>query len=258
MLDRTSALVHLDFEEKISLHKRQVVGMHHDDEVKKLVGTRITIRGATTKFSLPNQGSFDQPYDAQVANVNLRRTKTRSFGMFTKSSRLAIYGMGPHSGGSMISYSLWIKTKNASEMILIHYGHNFSGRSSKNIYTLTLQNGNPMLYISRTAILQPKMKYDLNDGNWHHIAVSMPRKSCNLSEVMMFVDGKAINTITDKNEANIFFVTSGRLSIGGFGYSHNSYEENFPHLSPFIGRLDEFYAWGRALKGDDVKLLMRI
>eukprot|EP00555_Chaetoceros_dichaeta_P012900 CAMPEP_0198262498 /NCGR_PEP_ID=MMETSP1447-20131203/10998_1 /TAXON_ID=420782 /ORGANISM="Chaetoceros dichaeta, Strain CCMP1751" /LENGTH=143 /DNA_ID=CAMNT_0043950757 /DNA_START=36 /DNA_END=467 /DNA_ORIENTATION=- len=143
-------------------------------------------------------------------------------------------------------------------MILIHYGHNYRGTSPKHEYTLTLQNGNPMLFISPTAISQPDRKYDLNDGNWHHIAVSMPRKSCSLAEVIIYVDGKAINTIQDGYDGKIFFTTSGRLSIGGFGYSHKSYEEKFPHLSPFIGEVDEFYAWGRALKGDDVKLLMGI
>jgi len=230
--------------------------MHHDDDEEILVGKRITIRGVRSKQSLPNRGSFDQPYDAQVANVKLKYSEGHSYGVFTNRSRLAIYGTGPHSGGSIISYTLWIKTKNTSDMILVHYGHVFHGTGSKNIYTLTLQNGTPMLYISPTAILRPERKYDLNDGNWHHIAVSMPRKSCTLSEVIIYVDGVAIDTIADRYDGNIFFTTSGRMSIGGFGYSHNSYEENFPHLSPFIGRLDEFYTWGRALKGDDVKLLM--
>jgi len=258
LLNRTSALIHLDFKKKKRLRNRQVVGMHHDDEKKTLVGKRITIRGVRSKTSLPNRGSFDQPYDAQLANVKLKYSEGRSYGKFTDRSRLAIYGTGPHSGGSMISYTLWIKTKNASDMILVHYGHYFSGISSKHIYTLTLQNGTPMLYISPTATLRPRRKYDLNDGNWHHIAVSMPRKSCTLSEVIIYVDGEAINTIADKYDGNIFFTTSGRLSIGGFGYSHESYEENFPHLSPFNGMLDELYVWGRALKEDDMKLLMGI
>jgi len=232
--------------------------MHHDDEKKKLVGSRITIRGEISKHSLPNKGNFDQPYDAQVANVKLKRSEGHSYGVFTNSSRVAIYGMGPHSTGSMISYALWIKTSNKSEVILVHYGHSFTANSNKNIYTLTLQNGIPVLYISATMTLRPKWNKDLNDGNWHHIAVSMPRKSCALSEVIMYVDGKEIKTIIDGYDEIIFFTTSGRLSIGGFGYSHKSYEERFPHLSPFIARIDEFYVWGRALTGNDLKLLMGI
>jgi len=260
LLHKKSALIHIDFEKKIPLRKRQVVGMHHDDEKDKLIGSRITIRGIKSKYSLPNKGSFDQPYDAQVANVKLNSFRGRSFGVFTNRSRLAIYGMGPHSGGSVISYALWIRTHKTSEMILVNYGHSFTGKSTKSSYTLTLQDGTPMLYISPTAILRPKMKYDLNDGDWHHIAVSMPRKSCALSEVIMYVDGKTIETSADGfgYDNEIFFTTSGRLSIGGFGYSHESYEENYPHLSPYIGRMDEVYVWARSLKGKDMKLLMEI
>ena len=42
------------------LRKRQVVGMHHDDVKKTLVGRRIIIRGVRSKHSLPNKGSFNR------------------------------------------------------------------------------------------------------------------------------------------------------------------------------------------------------
>lgn len=228
--------------------------MHHDDVKTTLLGRRITIRGIESTKSLPNQGSFGQPYDAQIANVKLKNNsnnfKKGKFGILTENSRIGIYGFGPHSGGSTISYSLLISTKSESDMILVHYGHGFSLNSNKNIYTLTLNNGTPMLYISRVAILKPEKEYELNDGNWHHVAVSMPSNSCRLSDVIMYVDGKAVETIATRNYS-IFFVTSGRLSIGGFGYSHHGYESFFPHLSPFIGKMDEFQMWGRAIRDDD-------
>ena len=62
LLNRTSALVHLDFEEVIPLEKRQVVGMQHDDVKATLVGKRITIRGIESTQSLPNQGSFGRTF----------------------------------------------------------------------------------------------------------------------------------------------------------------------------------------------------
>jgi len=188
--------------------------------------------------------------------VDLKKTETRSFGTLTKDSRIGIYGFGPHSGGSIISYSLLISTKGTSEMILVHYGVGFGEKTSKNMYTLTLNNGTPILYISSNSILKPKREYNLNDGMWHHIAVSMPRTSCTLSEVIMYIDGEDIETVAKKS-VNIFFVTSGRLSIGGFGYSHESYESNFPHLSPFKGKIDEFYMWGRTIEDNDLRLSMR-
>lgn len=255
LLDRKSALVHLDFEESIPLRKRQVVGMHHNDSEETLVGKRITIRGEISKESLPNQGSFGQPYDAQIANLDIRQTEIRSFGFMKEDSRIGIYGVGPHSGGSTISYSISINSNSKSEMILIHYGLNFGILSQKNIYTLTLKNGTPLLYISLDAILKPVKEHALNDGKWHHIAVSMPTESCTLSDVIMYVDGKTVKTVVTKDE-HIFFSTSGRLSIGGFGYSNEEYESVFPHLSPYVGKLDEFYLWGRPIKKNDLEFAM--
>lgn len=263
LLNRKIALIHLDFKKTILLKQRQIVGMHHNDENEKLLGHRISIRGRICKNSLPNEGSFGQPYDAQVANVNLSsqansrndQAYPRSYGIFTKNSRLGIYGTGPHSAGSIISYAIWINTARKEEMIVIHYGNNFTAKSRKNIYTLTLSDGNPRLYLSAKSILQPRKNYNLNDGKWHHIVVSMPRPSCNLSDVVMYVDGQSVSTKA-QNDINIFFVTSGRLSIGGFGYSHKGFDTVFPHLSPFLGKIGEFFLWSRALQRKDVILAM--
>ena len=58
LLDRYSPLVHFTFEGVVPLEERQVLGMIHDDFDDKLVGTSITIRGATCTESMPNEGSF--------------------------------------------------------------------------------------------------------------------------------------------------------------------------------------------------------
>lgn len=231
--------------------------MHHDNEQSTIVSSVITIRGKRSKNSLPNQGSFGQPYDAQIANLRFKKVKDRSYALLNRASRIAVYGFGPHSGGSIISYSLLFSTKSNSRMILVHYGHAFTANSNKNMYTLTLEKGAPMLYASPTHIVVPEERYKLNDGKWHHIAVSMPSKSCLLSDIVMYVDGNVIETTTDKDN-HIFFTTTGRLSIGGFGYSHESHERIFPFLSPFIGKVDEFYMWGRTIEDNDIKLAMEV
>lgn len=140
-------------------------------------------------------------------------------------------------------------------MILVHYGNSFGAGTQKNIYTMTLQNGTPLLYISRNGILKPEGKYNLNDYQWHNLAVSMPKKSCTLSEVTMYVDGRSVKTISSNNN-HIFFQSSGQLSIGGFGYSHDSYNSTFSHLSPFIGNIDEFYMWGRTINSYTLQVIM--
>merc|ERR1740139_277156 len=130
-------------------------------------------------------------------------------------------------------------------MILVHYGHSFGfQRFAKDIFTLTLEKGTPKLYINDKSVLIPTKSQKLNDGRWHNIAVSMPSNSCTLSEVAMYIDGDIIETSIPQHDDHIFFITSGRMSIGGFGYSHESFERFLPHLIPFTGRIGNFFLWG--------------
>ena len=86
--------------------------------------------------------------------------------------------------------------------------------------------------------------YNLNDGEYHHIAISMPSKSCLNSDVKMFVNGKLVRTSWNGKNENVFFVTSGKLSLGGFGYSNNNYDSVFPDKRNFAGTMDNFIVWG--------------
>jgi len=302
LLDRVSALLHFDFEEILSLGNRQVIGLQHDDHRETLVTKSITIRGIKCEESLPNLGSFDQQYDAQVSNVNivgpclntepcdLQISNVDTFGTQSKTapkgaerpevevdlverqpirgnyyahfagdeSRFGIFGNGPHSPGVGISFALWVnldnkKRKKSNEMILVHYGHTFSvtDKSPKDIFSLTVDGrGTLRLYTSPTSVLKSKFPYTLAH-EWHHIAVSMPRHSCKLSEVVIYVDGKPIPTVKPKKDKHIFFIASGKVSIGGFGHSNDNFESIYPHLSAYKGAVDDFYMWSRPIEHDD-------
>ena len=86
-------------------------------------------------------------YDAQIANIRLVRQRKdigKYSARFTKSSRLGIFGNGPHTPGKPISFGISIKIhgKKNQEMILVHYGHTFIGeKTKKDIFTLTIKNG---------------------------------------------------------------------------------------------------------------------
>ena len=90
-------------------------------------------------------------------------------------------------------------------------------------------------------------QYHLNDGKWHHVAVSVHSDSCELSNVIMYIDGKPAETTATSDDDYLYFMTSGRISIGGFGYTSKRYESEFPHLSPFFGKIDEFQLWSRSI-----------
>ena len=102
---------------------------------------------------------------------------------------MAIYGFGPHLAGRTISYPILFSTHSTFEVILINYGYAWGMIWDQNMFTLTLKNGTPQLYISTSSILRPDNEYKLNDNSWHQVAVSMPKDNCALSEVVMYSDG---------------------------------------------------------------------
>jgi len=123
------------------------------------------------------------------------------------------------------------------------------------MFTLTLSNGNPILYASPLQRLEPASAFHLNDNKWHHVAVSMPSPSCQLSEVLMYIDGRVVATKTPQKNPIIFFVTSGRMSIGGFGYSNERFEDALPNLSNFVGGIDDFFMWTRTIEEQDLSTM---
>lgn len=133
-------------------------------------------------------------------------------------------------------------------MIIVHYGQVWGDllkdKRNKDFHTLTLDNGNPTLYISPDSKLIPVKSLQLNDNRWHHISVSMSKHSCLLSEVLIYVDGNKIEAFVPNHDKHIFHITSGSLSIAGFGSTSN-FDQLFPHMKPFIGALDEFLMFGK-------------
>ena len=86
---------------------------------------------------------------------------------------MAVYGAGPHGHGNMISYALWMKTTSEEDMVLINTGR----AGLQGLMNLHLNNGEPELLMAANARLIAKGQ-KLNDGKWHHVAVSMPKKDC--------------------------------------------------------------------------------
>ena len=176
--------------------------------------------------------------------------------MFTGKTRVAVYGIGPNTGGETISLSFFFKTTKTNEMVLVHYGGILGGGGgvgarSKDIFMLTLKQGRPIVRFNNLehVFVTPRKKFALNDGKWHQIVVSMPYKSCLYSELQMYVDGKKAKTkiSKQKKDNNIFFITSGKLSLGGFGYSSDDFETNFPYIDNFIGKMDSFWLWSNPI-----------
>eukprot|EP01083_Nonionella_stella_P078386 214505_1 len=250
LLDLDGVILMYDFEEILPLGTRKVPGFRSDSGLMKDV---IKIRGEVCSDSIYNQGQFGAQYDAQVGNLVLGpgRFGGRS-GLFNDRSRMAMIASGPFSAGDVISFGLWFRTSQyRSNMVLIHYADYWGGRvrksQEKDHFTLTLKSGIPVIHTQPIAELRSLDKTNLADGKWHHIAVSMPRKSCYLSELQVYVDGSIVNTSISRDR-RIFQTTSGRMSIGGYGYSKSGFEDAYPGTEPYIGMLDDFVLFSRPLQ----------
>lgn len=157
---------------------------------------------------------------------------------------------------------MWIKTNASSaKQILIHYGASFAignDDCSKDQFTLTLWKGKPILYRCSKSKLSSAQNLNLADDEWHHIAITMPKDNCLLSEVHMYVDGVKVETMVIGEDEFLFFSTSGRLSVGGFGYTAKIYESVFDELKSYYGLIDELYVWSRKINMMDIKKLIEV
>ena len=250
-LDREAPMLHFDFEENFALKDRIVLGFslrQGGDPFK----SKVDIEGITCDRSFRNRGAFGRNYDAQNGNIALAEGPRGKAGVFNSKSQMAVYGAGPHSHGNVVSYALWMKTTSKEDMILINTGR--AGR--RGLMNLQLNDGEPELMVSDDTRLTTKGQ-KLNDGKWHHIAVSMPKKDCKLSELQFYVDGQPVESKVVGQDKRISVSMANKVTIGGLG--HGNGKTPFSKLihselgiKPFVGSLDEISVWTRALAATEV------
>jgi hypothetical protein len=252
-------LIRFDFEEITPLGTRQVLGFHGDKTA--LMANSIDIDEVTCTDGLENLGSFGKQYDAQIGNIEL--VKGRPGGgrsaRFTHNSRLAIYGVGPLSGGQVVSVSLWFKTSHTEkDMVLVYYGQPWGPSKEKDQLAITLRNGIPTFYISGDQAYTVPGISPIADMSWHHLALTMPKQSCLSSEIQLYIDGYRAGLdamMPSSPDKHVFFSTQGRMNFGGFGYSSKATRKINKDMVPYMGELDEVTVWSRTLSIEDIIIL---
>ncbi|GFH53361.1 hypothetical protein CTEN210_09837 [Chaetoceros tenuissimus] len=253
ILDDSSALIHFNFEALHSMSERQVDEMWDDDS---LVADNQIVGGQRCTESIHNIGTFGQQYDAQVANVELvqgRHNNTMA-GKFSSSSRMAVFSIGPYTAGMAHSISFWMKSSQTTkEMILIYFGPNYKS-NNKDTLRIILKNGRLRLRFSRRSLFQLSQNRILADDQWHHVAISMPFKSCKYSEIDVYIDGVKKDFVQKRGvDKHLFFHTDGRLNIGSYGYALQSSANDLLHN--FEGEVDDVMVWSTALELPEVLML---
>jgi hypothetical protein len=235
---------HFTFEDKKTLGSFPLMGMSGRKESQ---GAK-TIRGVPCAEIFPNLGTFGKHYCALTAHVDLIDGPHGKAGLFSENSRMGVFAMGPLHGGRAVSYALQLKTESDGNQILINTGSIWSKRL-EGFFNLHLNGGVPELVVSDSQKLAAEGT-KLNDGEWHHIAVSMLHDACLLSDVEMFVDGKTVETRLSGADSKLHFNQAVRVGIGGLNYSNKGFDQ-LP-AGAFVGALDDISIWTRPLTAEDV------
>jgi hypothetical protein len=251
ILDDEAPLLEFGFDEITPMGgDRQVHGLRND---KERIASYIDMGGVTCTEANENVGSFGAQYDAQVANLKLLapgRDGTGYAGRFYKDTLFGIFGTGPQTHGEITSVEMWIKTWNNenAEVILASYFSYYGFSNDKDHLILTLDKGVPTFYVRSNQSHKAKNVDPLTDGAWHHIALTMPRKSCRPSEMKLYVDKKLVGLeISGGNDDYIFFKTSGRMAFGGFGYASTITKEYYDDKVSFQGLMDDIKVYSHTI-----------
>ena len=256
-LDREARMIHFDFEENFALRDRQVLGLQPGPANPFM--SEVTIQGVRCDRSFPNQGVFGQNYDAQYGGIDFTDGPHGLAGVFNPNSQMAVYGAGPHGHGNMVSYALWMKTTSKEDMVLVNTGRGFMGL--RGLMNLHLNDGESELLIAQNQRLVAKGQ-KLNDGQWRHIAVSMPKKDCLLSEVQFYIDGQPVESDVVGQDNPVSVSLANKVTFGGLG--HGNGRAPFSRIihdklgiKPFEGALDEISVWARGLTATEVAKLAK-
>jgi len=244
LLDPAGRHFHFTFEEKDTLFENPIMGLSGRAKKEK---DKI-IRGVSCTDIFLNRGTFGPHYSALTANVELTDGPRGRAGQFNKDSRMGIFAMGPHHAGHALSYALWVKTTSEENQLLVNSASCWS-KELKGFLNLNLNNGVPEVMIS------PKQRLlagsaNLNDGQWHHIAASMPKDGCLLSEVELYVDGLPVQTRLAAGDGKLHFKQAVRMGFGGLNYSHKGFDSL--SVKSFVGAMDEVSVWTRPLSSVEV------
>ena len=142
-----------------------------------------------------------------------------------------ITGTNPNlpQGNSPRTIEAWVRNSSGNDMTIFNYGN--INVATNQIYTLHLYNG---VYIIG-YFNDINTGYNINDGNWHHVAVSHDGTNSRI-----YVDGVLINT------------TSITYNTNGYDFQIGASNRNGSYLYNLSGSLDDIRVWNVARTAEQI------
>ena len=198
---------------------------------------------------IKNYGVFGSSYDATGTNITFNTGILSNALRFndTQGSVVTSYGISPITGQQPRTISVWFSTTNSAAAYIYPAGQ-FGGKElttfrlllAKGILKLQL-NKTTMLYVDQNGIR-------LNDGKWHHVAVTFAKDSLtNQNKILFYLDGKMNIPITLPTESIFTKTGVDEVNIGG--------RRNNKKIAGWTGSLDDFAIWTSILSPQKIKAI---
>ena len=120
---------------------------------------------------------------------------------------LSINGYSGILGSAARTCAAWVKTTSASQMPVLAWGPNSAG----NKWTFLVQNGHARIEITSGYVEGTRL---VNDGQWHHVAVSFTNNVPTITNAKLYVDGILETNFTTTLSEAVNTTSSGNVKIG--------------------------------------------
>lgn len=247
-IDPHGLQIHWSFDELLTTnnYKNSVDGTFPKQGKHNPVMTRIT-----EPVAFANDGGFNFDYALIGGEVTTTKGIVGDAAKIEEASCLSVLPIGPMDAGYERSLSCWVKTS-ATGRRLIFNSASYWGQEQ--FFNLSINDGNLELAL-RPEIVTSTQNQQVNDGKWHHLAVVMP-EDAKLNEVKLFVDGKLIeDKKVSKPEVKINTSQANWMSIATQSAPYKTDLAKTMGMKTYVGLLDDFSIWTRALTNSDIKRL---
>jgi hypothetical protein len=201
-------------------------------------------------IALQNDGGFEYDYSLIAEDVKLVEGKINKAVEITKDSKMFVIPIGPMDAGYERTLACWVKTDKTGRQLIFN-NSSFWGQGQ--FFNLSLNGGDLELSL-RPDIYTHTKGQNLNDGNWHHVAIVLPKKDGLLDAVQLYVDGQEIaDKVTEKGKTKIKTSQANWMSVATDIPSYKTDVFKAMGMVTYQGHLDDFGIWTRGLSKEEIR-----
>lgn len=198
-----------------------------------------------------NDGDFNYDYSLIGEKATQVNGVIGNAAEISAATNLFLLPIGPMDFGYERTLSCWVKTTAKGRRIILNSG-SYWGNSGQ-FFNLGVNEGNLELALRPETYTYTK-NLSINDGEWHHLAVVMPHNDAKIEDLKLFVDGLLITDKKTSNpEVNVNTTQANWMAVATQTETYKTDLKKTMNMQDYIGLLDDFCLWTRALSDKDIK-----